>query len=113
MALVLIVMPCVFSEELVLTTYFPSPRGTFNELKVREISGLNSPRPYTLNMETGVLEIQDLVLLDEATGERFRISINERRVIVADLQAKQGFILFELPTEEEMKDYKVERQRSR
>jgi hypothetical protein len=64
----------VCGEEITLTTYYPSPRGVYDELRANRV-----------------------VLTDRATGKLYSLSVNEGRFLMTDVEKQQAFVLLELP----------------
>ncbi len=64
-------------EEMTITTYYPSPRGVYDELQANTIT-----------------------LPDKTTGQRYTLTMNAGRLLLTDVAGERAFILLELPEEE-------------
>ena len=61
-------------EEITLTTYYPSPRGVYDELRANR-----------------------LVLKDQATGKHYSLTVDRGRFLLTDSEEHKAFVLLELP----------------
>lgn len=86
----------VFAEELTLTTYYPSPRGVYNELRANRYGGITGEEPFMLDMTTGALEVSRVILRDQVTGRRYGLFITEQRVVLQDIQEERNYILLDM-----------------
>ena len=66
------------AEDITISTYYPSPRGVYDELRANVVT-----------------------LMDKTTGQFYSLSVNEGRLLVSDDQSKRQFILVEFPQEKE------------
>ena len=82
-------------ESVTLTTYYPSPRGVYDELRANRYSGLSGSDPYVLDMTTGTLDVTRVVLRDPQTGRRFGLRVNDRHVLITDLEEKRDYLLLD------------------
>ena len=70
----LLVAPAARSEDISVSTYYPSPRGVYDELRANT-----------------------MVLKDSATGKSYSLTVHEGKVLVTDLEKRQAFVLLEFP----------------
>ena len=61
-------------ENLTLTTYYPSPRGVYDELRANR-----------------------LILNDQATGKSYGLTVSNGRFLLTDTEKQQAYLLLELP----------------
>ncbi len=93
----------VAAEEITLTTYYPSPRGVYSELKAGTINS-TADTPYEFDLNEGNIVAKEMVLIDDVTGEKFGLRISDRKMYVVDYASKRGFLMFEFPSESEAVD---------
>ena len=68
------IAPAVRGEDLTVTTYYPSPRGVYDELRANTV-----------------------VLKDSATGKSYSLTVHAGKLLVTDLEKHQAFMLIEFP----------------
>jgi hypothetical protein len=78
-------------EEITLTTYYPSPRGVYNELRANRYASFTEPEKYVLEMTS------EVVLYDKATGQDYSLNMERGRLLLTDLKRGKSFLLLELP----------------
>ncbi|HEX9779696.1 MAG TPA: hypothetical protein VGB20_00620 [bacterium] len=66
----------VQSEEITMTTYYPSPRGVYDELRVNT-----------------------LVFRDTKTGTVYSLKMNDKRLILTDMEEEQAYLVVDLEPE--------------
>ena len=66
--------PAVRGEDITVSTYYPSPRGVYDELRANTV-----------------------VLRDSATGKSYSLTVHEGKLLVTDLEKHKAFILLEVP----------------
>ena len=66
--------PAVRGEDITVSTYYPSPRGVYDELRANT-----------------------MVLKDSATGKSYSLTVHEGKLLVTDLEKRQAFVLLEFP----------------
>ena len=64
------------AEDITLTTYYPSPRGVYDELQANT-----------------------LVLKDRSTGSTYSLTMNAGRLLITDTAQGRTFMIIELPVE--------------
>ena len=70
----LVLAPAVRGEDITVSTYYPSPRGVYDELRANTV-----------------------VLRDSATGKSYSLTAHEGKLLVTDLETHKAFVLLELP----------------
>ena len=83
-------------EKIALTTHYPSPRGVYDELRARRYASFSQPTKFLLDMETGDAKMARLTLIDETTGRRYGLRIEDQRLLVTDQESDKSFILMDL-----------------
>ena len=68
------VAPAARGEDISVSTYYPSPRGVYDELRANTV-----------------------VLKDSATGKSYSLTVHEGKLLVTDLEKHQAFVLLEFP----------------
>ncbi len=66
--------PLAHGEDLTISTYYPSPRGVYDELRANTV-----------------------VLNDSATGKSYSLTVHEGKVLITDLARHRAFVLLEFP----------------
>jgi hypothetical protein len=89
-----------WAEEITVTSYFPSPRGVYEEVMAARYRGIQKDQAYILDMEHGSLDIGQVRLRDKTTGEWFGLGMDDGRLLVTDYKNKRAYILFEVPEPE-------------
>ena len=70
----LLLAPAVRGEDITVTTYYPSPRGVYDELVANTV-----------------------VLKDTETGKSYSLTVRKGKLLVTDLEKHQAFMLLEFP----------------
>ena len=70
-----------YGEDLRVTTYYPSPRGVYDELRANE------------------LVAKKVTLTDHVTDQQYTLLMNDRRLVIADLGQDKAFVIIEFPEE--------------
>ncbi len=68
-------------EELKVTTYYPSPRGVYNELRANE------------------LVAKQVTLTDHDTEKHYTLMMKEGKLLIADVESQEAFVMIEFPQE--------------
>ena len=66
--------PAVRGEDITVSTYYPSPRGVYDELRANTV-----------------------ILRDSATGKSYSLTVHEGKLLVTDLETHKAFVLLEIP----------------
>ena len=66
--------PAVRGEDITVSTYYPSPRGVYDELRANTV-----------------------VLRDSATEKSYSLTMREGKLLVTDLAKHKAFVLLEFP----------------
>ena len=66
--------PLAHGEDLTISTYYPSPRGVYDELRANTV-----------------------VLKDSVTGKSYSLTVREGKVLITDLEKRRAFVLIEFP----------------
>ena len=66
--------PAVRGEDLTVSTYYPSPRGVYDELHASTV-----------------------ILKDSTTGKSYSLTVREGKLLATDLEADKAFVLLEFP----------------
>lgn len=61
-------------ESITMTTYYPSPRGVYDELRANRV-----------------------VLTDRQTGSTYSLTMEQGKLLLTDLQGSKAFVILELP----------------
>ena len=62
-----------YAEEISISTYYPSPRGVYDELRANR-----------------------LILTDAATKRTYQLTMNGGRLVITDQQRDKGFVVIDL-----------------
>ena len=71
-----------YGEELKVTTYYPSPRGVYDELRANE------------------LVAKKVTLTDHVTDQHYTLLMNDGKLLIADLKQDKAYVIIEFPEEE-------------
>ena len=85
-------------ESLTLSTYYPSPRGAYKELRAHRYVSLSAPEKYVLDMQSGILHISRVALYDESTGRSYHLMFDAGELLVVDPDEGSAFVLMALGT---------------
>jgi hypothetical protein len=80
-------------ESITLTTYYPSPKGMYDEVRANKFSSIDHPDDFFVDMKSGEASISRFKLKDEKTGDLYELKMQDGQLIVADLKRKKGFIV--------------------
>lgn len=83
-------------ESITLTTYYPSPRGVYDELRARRYASFTQPEKFVLDMESGEAKLGSLSFLDEVSGRRYGLRVEDQRLLVTDQESGKSFVLMDL-----------------
>lgn len=95
--------PVAHAEEITLTTYYPSPRGVYKELRA-EVIEANNGSEFSFKLNEGTVVAEELQLIDKESGEIFGLQIEDRRLYVVDYESEVRFLLMEFPEDGERID---------
>ena len=70
----LVLAPAARGEDITVSTYYPSPRGVYDELRANTV-----------------------VLKDSTTGKSYSLTVHEGKLLVTDLEKHKAFVLLEIP----------------
>lgn len=71
-------------EDITLTTYYPSPRGVYDELQANRAT-------------VKELQTDRILLKDAATGRSVSLSMEGGRFFITDVEGQRRFLLLEFP----------------
>jgi hypothetical protein len=83
-------------RDVTLTTYYPSPRGVYDELRANRVAGLGDGVETFLDTRTGELQVSQINLRDAKTGKLYQLSVQDGKLIIADLEQQKGFVMVDL-----------------
>ena len=90
------VIAAAAEEQITLTTYYPSPRGVYDELRARRYASFTQPEKYVLDMESGEAKLGSLSFVDEVSGRRYGLKVEDQRLLVTDQESGKSFVLMDL-----------------
>ena len=73
------------AEDITLNTYYPSPRGVYEELRAGRYMGLNEKDSTTLDTVKGELVINQIAFRDKKSGRRMGLRFEDSKMIVSEL----------------------------
>ena len=73
-AAALFLAPAVRGEDITVSTYYPSPRGVYDELRANTV-----------------------VLKDSTTGKSYSLTVHDGKLLATDLEKHRAFVLLEFP----------------
>ena len=83
-------------EDVTLATYYPSPRGVYEEVRANRFVALDGGTSYGLDTREGTVELSQVILVDSDSRRRYSMSIRDGKLVVVDLQSSRGFILMDM-----------------
>ena len=87
----------VQAEEVTLTTYYPSPRGAYDQLLANRVSSLRDRDRYFFDLDQGALRTRDLVLYDPVADKAYTIRMENNRLMISDPALAKPVMILELP----------------
>ena len=89
-----------WAEDITVTSYYPSPRGVYEELRATRYRGVDDQAPYEIDLDKGTALIKEVHLMDKKTQQEFGLSVDSGRLLFTDYKQKKAYIVFELPPDE-------------
>ena len=86
----------VQAEEITLQTYYPSPRGAFDQLLANRISSLADREQYFLDLEHGIVRTTEVVLFDPVSAKAYRVRIEGGRLVLVDPNLDRPYVILDL-----------------
>ena len=87
----------VQAEEVTLTTYYPSPRGAYDQLLVNRMSSLRERDRYFFDLDQGVVRTRDLVLYDPVADKAYTVRMEHNKLMISDPALAKPVMILELP----------------
>ena len=85
----------VAQESVTLTTYYPSPKGVYDEIRANKLASIDAPDEYFIEMKTGRAVISEVALKDKRTGDLYSLSMQNGQFIISDARRKKGFMVID------------------